>query len=904
MNRYIILFLLTLSITACSKNGDNETQQNGDHATPTSQSDKSRFALVIGNGNYQNVPSQPHSVNDAEDMAAALKHYGFKVYSEINPDRETLKNAIRDFGQRLRGDNIGLFYFSGYALQFNNRNYLIPRQAKIKNDSDIEFESLDVHYVLRQMEQHNAQGINLVILEASRENPYTHHINHLEKGLAELKTPNNFLIASAAAPNTVSYENNEQRNSLYTKHLLTALREKAFMRVFSWMTEVTKQVATETDGTQVPWYSDQLIQSFCFGECGSPPDEVSPLPEEQLRETESESEGPPLTEEILSDTRPEVTQKQLKLSALVMGNSNYQTLSLPHSVNDAEDMAERLKDLGFEVTMVLNADKRTMKKVVYDFGISLANSDISLFYFSGQSLPFNNRNYLVPVQADIQSEPDIELEGLVADYVIQQMQQNNSQGSHIIILDACRKNLQTGLADINTPPGFLLAYANAPNWGCYEEPVERNSIYTQYLLTALRDKPIVKAVDLLKEVTRQVELKTKGQQVPWHSTTLTESPLCFGQCADWLLSSESVKSENEDSPPLQECEAHLKANRLTTGQGGTAFACYQQVLQQEPDNAEALAGLKQIEQRYITWIKSALDSEQPDKAERYLASLRLVNPNSPATLAEWIAQPDYFVSTMTIPQPSHLTPSGAAGQKWRDTLPDGSLGPEMIWISAGRFRMGDIQATGNADEHPVHWVTLKSFAMGRYEITFAEYDLFAEATGRDKPDDEGWGRDNRPVINISLEDASAYAKWLSEQTNRHYRLPTEAQWEYAARAGKNSDYWWGHEMGTNQANCAGSGSQWSDQQTAPVGSFEPNPYGLYDTTGNVWEWTCSAFDLYQGLATEQRCVGSNDTSIRSLRGGSWFLHPKLCRIPLRNGSPLDKTYNNVGFRLVVMSHGS
>jgi len=735
----------------------------------------------------------------------------------------------------------------------------------------------------------------LVILEASRENPYTHHFNHLEKGLAELKTPNNFFTATAAAPNTVSYENNEQRNSLYTKHLLTALREKAFMRVFDWITEVTKQVETETDGNQVPWHSDQLMQSFCFSECGSLPDEVSSLSEEQLPETESEAS--PLTEELLSDTSPKVTEQKLIRSALVMGNSNYQTLSLPHSVNDAEDMAERLTGLGFEVTLVLNADKRTMKKAAYEFGTRLANSDIGLFYFSGQSLPFNNHNYLVPVQADIQTEPDIEFEGLAADYVIQQMQQNNSQGNHIIILDACRENLKTGLADINPPPGFLLAYANAPNWGCYEEPVERNSIYTQHLLTALRDQPIVKAVDLLKEVTRQVELKTKGKQVPWHSDSLTKSPICFGQCADWLLSSESVNSEMEVSPLLQQCEAHLKANRLTTGQGGTAFACYQQVLEQEPDNAEALAGLKQIEQRYITWIKSALDTEQPDKAERYLTSLRLVNPNSPASIVEWIAQPDYL-STMTFPE-TGLLPPPLVGNQWRDTLPDGSFGPEMIGIPAGRFRMGDIQGTGNTDEQPVHWVTIKSFAMGRYEITFAEYDRFAEATGRDKPDDDGWGRDKRPVINISFSDATAYAKWLSEQTNRHYRLPTEAQWEYAARAGKTSDYWWGLEMGTNQANCAGSGSRWSAQQTAPVGSFEPNPYGLYDTTGNVWEWTCSAFDLYQGLGTEQRCVDSNDTSIRSIKGGSWFLHPKLCRIPLRNAIPSDKTYNNVGFRLVI-----
>jgi formylglycine-generating enzyme required for sulfatase activity len=206
------------------------------------------------------------------------------------------------------------------------------------------------------------------------------------------------------------------------------------------------------------------------------------------------------------------------------------------------------------------------------------------------------------------------------------------------------------------------------------------------------------------------------------------------------------------------------------------------------------------------------------------------------------------------------------GKVVRDRLTDGSYGPEMVVIPAGKFRMGDIQGGGYSNEQPVHEVSIKSFAMGRYEVTFAEYDKFAEATGRNKPSDSGWGRGNRPVINVSWHDATAYANWLTEQTGHQYRLPTEAEWEYAARAGTETKYWWGNDVGSNQANCANRYCGDSFKYTAPVGSFKPNPFGLYDTAGNVWEWTCSEYqDKYTGK--EQHCAKSAGRF--AARGASW-----------------------------------
>jgi len=227
-------------------------------------------------------------------------------------------------------------------------------------------------------------------------------------------------------------------------------------------------------------------------------------------------------------------------------------------------------------------------------------------------------------------------------------------------------------------------------------------------------------------------------------------------------------------------------------------------------------------------------------------------------------------------------------------LQESSPAPKMVSIPAGRFKMGNHQGGGEGDEQPVHEVSVNRFAISRYEITFAEYDRFAQATDRDKPDDEGWGRGNRPVINISWDEAQAYTEWLSQETGQQYRLPTEAEWEYAARAGTQTKYWWGNEIGRNRANCDGCGSRW-DKTTMPVGSFAPNAFGLYDTSGNVEEWTCSQYeDKYRGK--EQTCVKRANEIV--LRGGSGIDFRLRLRSAFRNSRKPSERFRFVGFRVV------
>ena len=238
----------------------------------------------------------------------------------------------------------------------------------------------------------------------------------------------------------------------------------------------------------------------------------------------------------------------------------------------------------------------------------------------------------------------------------------------------------------------------------------------------------------------------------------------------------------------------------------------------------------------------------------------------------------------------------------RDRLKSGGEGPAMVMITAGSFQMGDAQGRDRS-AMPVRTVRFqKPFAIGRYEVTFEEYDKFAQATKRELPNDGGGGRGRQPVINFSWQDAVEYGKWLSTQTGKRYRLPTEAEWEYAARGGTETLYWWGNEMKTAMANCAGCGSQWDNKVTAPVGSFLPNPFGLYDTAGNVWEWVedCDHED-YAAAPTDGSAwmkEGGGNCYTRVFRGGAWNYAPRGVRSSFRGRGDPGVRSAAIGFRLV------
>jgi formylglycine-generating enzyme required for sulfatase activity len=186
------------------------------------------------------------------------------------------------------------------------------------------------------------------------------------------------------------------------------------------------------------------------------------------------------------------------------------------------------------------------------------------------------------------------------------------------------------------------------------------------------------------------------------------------------------------------------------------------------------------------------------------------------------------------------------------------------------------------------------FAVGRYPVTFEEYDRFATETVRERRDDEGWGRGRRPVINVFWNDARDYASWLSQETGKPYRLLSEAEWEYACRAGTTTRYSWGdHPPTPEQANFGQNVSK-----TSEVGAYPANPWGLYDMHGNVWEWVEDVWhSSYEGAPSDGRAWTTGDDSRRVLRGGSWDSGPGDLRSAFRNWLNAVSRYDFIGFRV-------
>ncbi len=437
--------------------------------------------------------------------------------------------------------------------------------------------------------------------------------------------------------------------------------------------------------------------------------------------------------------------------ALVIGNSQYRSDYLPNAQHDAEDIAKVLRRYGFTVIHKQDLKRAALKKAIREFSQRLTKNGVGLFYYAGHGMQIEQRNFLIPIGAEIFDAGEVEFEAVDAQRVVNMMTNAGSRVS-IVILDACRNNpfrsyfrSSNGLAAMHAPRGTIISFATAPGKKA-SDGGGRNGLYTAHLLSAIQT-PGLTIEEVFKQTATAVEKKSGGIQWPWRSSSLTGKDFCFTACQ-----------------------------------------------KKRPD----------------------------DDAEKTALQQRL------AELERQLAQ---FSSTTTVQQ---QTPSDiwAPGKVFRDRLQDGSFGPEMVGIPAGSFRMGDLQGGGFDNEQPVHRVSVARFAMGKYEVTFAEYDKFAEATGRAKPNDQGWGRGNRPVINVSWDDATAYAAWLTQQTGRQYRLPSEAEWEYAARAGTTTKYWWGNQWVSGKASC----DYQKYHKTTPVGSFDPNPFGLYDTVGNVWEW--------------------------------------------------------------------
>jgi len=228
--------------------------------------------------------------------------------------------------------------------------------------------------------------------------------------------------------------------------------------------------------------------------------------------------------------------------------------------------------------------------------------------------------------------------------------------------------------------------------------------------------------------------------------------------------------------------------------------------------------------------------------------------------------------------------------------------PPMVVVPAGRFVMGDAKAHAEAEKPEIAVTILHPFALGRTEVSFDQWQPCVEdGACRGGQDDHGWGRGSRPVINVTWDDAAAFAAWVGKRSGLTCRLPREAEWEYAARAGTTTGFWWGNAAGTGNANCRDcQGAGPPPYGSQPTASFKPNPWGLYDMNGNVWEWTADCWTPNHASAVPATAFPNSPATCRDrvIKGGSWYYFSAMSRASARARNDARVWSYNIGLRVL------
>ncbi|MCK6453862.1 MAG: SUMF1/EgtB/PvdO family nonheme iron enzyme [Alphaproteobacteria bacterium] len=685
--------------------------------------------------------------------------------------------------------------------------------------------------------------------------------------------------------------------------------------------------------------------------------------------------------------------------ALVVGNSAYRDMPLRNSANDARAMAAKLRALGFDVVHQENLARAQIGAAVAEFVAKIKPDSTALFYYAGHGMQSNQRNYLIPTDAEVPSEAALPFVGIDAAQLAEQMDRAGARVK-FVILDACRNNpferrlrggTGRGLAKMDAARGSMIAFATAPGSVAADGDGE-HGVYTEALLDAL-SVPGLKAEEVFKRAREQVIEATREQQTPWEQSSLVGDfvfnlggeparPAPAAQADREALFWHSIQAsgnasdfaaylkrypQGEFAPLAQNRLAALGARPLESApfdkSSGGSTAAGSAAAGTAPGDAERgpPRGERTLEpfDKDLVARTAARVREAPDLKARQVATLR--EGESARVLARvkgenWyqVALKDQvpgFVAASLLEEPeayrrrrteerkdepaaparaevAMLGPAAPdAGAPFRDC----EVCPELVMVPAGSFTMGaslaDRIETKESNETPPRLVTIaKSFALGRFEVTWAQFRACIDeracclgGTRCKALSDEGWGAaiqdDKRPAAGVSWEDAQDYVAWLSRRTGRRYRLPSEAEWEYAARGGTTTTRHWGDDLQeicrhANLLDKAFRRKRWLAFDAAecddgyagpaPVGKFPPNAFGLHDMLGNVFEWVEDRWHPDYAGAPEDGSAWERggDESKRVRRGGSWDKSRSGVRAAYRTSDSPTYRDRDTGFRVL------
>ncbi|TCP43303.1 SUMF1/EgtB/PvdO family nonheme iron enzyme [Rhodovulum marinum] len=579
--------------------------------------------------------------------------------------------------------------------------------------------------------------------------------------------------------------------------------------------------------------------------------------------------------------------------ALVIGNGAYRAApELPNPTNDARAITAALEEIGFEVTAGLDLDGAGLRAAIRDFSRRAEGADLALFFYAGHGIQMAGRNYLIPTDAALEREGDVELYAMPLDLVIAGMER--SAKTNVVLLDACRDNpfetqlarsmgrarsaalLGRGLAPVETVGGIFVGFATDPGKVAYDGAGD-HSPFTEAVLDHVATEGL-EINQMMTRVRADVFDTTAGRQRPWSTSSLLRE----------------LYLTPAEAPPPDDTERDIALwQALGEAAGPAGYRAYLDAFPRGIFAEVARARLGQFETAALVPDRGTAPPEAPAEVE---------------------APP-----VETAPPPAGPTRDCAAC-------------PELVALPGGETVLGATEAGAPAAEKPATPQTLAPFLMAAREVSVGLVRRYEAETGQQVPrgcyvwTPDGrmrkdaaafWGapgypvNDASPAACLNWEDAVRLTAWLNEQApGAGYRLPTEGEFEYALKAGGDGPFPWegGAEAACAHANAADAESRFRWRNTACAdgapeiaarGSYPANAFGLFDLSGNLWEWTADCWnDSHAGAPADGRARTDGRCASRVLRGGSWDDPPANLRVTYRVGIPATQRQANVGMRVV------
>ena len=824
-----------------------------------------RIALVIGNAAYKNTRPLLNTKNDARAIAAALKRLGFSVSEHANLGHGAMGTVFARFVEKAHGADIAIIYFSGHGVEIKGENYLLPVDVTPESPESMEWNSTPLNRLLRSIE--DTRRLFLVILDACRDNPFAEALRGLgatrsagtvSRGLASVDSElrGNNLVAYAAKHGSVAWDGDEGGNSPFARALLDHLETPVEVRLL--FGRIRDQVRQSTDGRQNPHlYGSLGGEEIYLRE----PEEAEPSAEPQAPESVTDDDaGATTTGEHRQEGKEAEKPKDEKQTVL-------------------EEMAAFLKRgwLAFIRTAFL-------------IWIALP---LSLFAVGGVTY------YLTIIYPDDTEWAQAQQAGTLASYQI--YLDAYPEGRHaeealaeIEALDSGRvENIISTKIDplIEKLEGDQRHEARKEIAEVLGKHKEYQSALANHLTSLLgtRDEIYRRSLGIVEALSKveggwqaspaaieKLEAQRNGS-FGTNSTFLRSLDAAFGNA----IRPQVVHGENPQPVSLIDRYKYitqgLHSETAEIKQIYSKLGLYSGTIDDLPDEAFGDA-TEQFQERFGLTVD------------------RRVGPQTYARIKEEARK-------LSAEGTTALKQTPKASDKMGREFQDCPACPKMMVVAAGSFLMGSIGEISYPNERPQHKVTFETpFAIGKYEVTFSEWNACVDDSDCDKDVDPGNKRNNLPVADVSWKDAVDFTKWLARNTGKTYRLPSEAEWEYAARAGSNKDYPWGDEIGIGKANCNLCGGEWGDgKRTSPVGTFPANAFGLHDTHGNVWEWVQDPWhDHYFGARTDGSVwIQGGNTARRVIRGGSFDYNVDQLRMrtAARLAYGVNYRRDNLGFRV-------